>query len=171
MNIKDYLHLYLGCEVIITEHWSCAGAFTYKAGEVLKLTPGLLELMHNTHNSVQASPLLRPLSDMTEEELREAMTICYRSVYSSEPSFDSIEMVEDESGGGLKATEHPEWAYGLTITLDGPMFSANGRFLNIPVFDVTRYLLSRGFDLFGLIDAGLALDKTKCDTLTDKQAV
>ena len=28
-------------------------------------------------------------------------------------------------------------------------------------FEITRYLLSRHFDLFGLIEAGLAIDKTK----------
>lgn len=28
-------------------------------------------------------------------------------------------------------------------------------------FEITRYLLSKGFDLFGLIEAGLAIDKTK----------
>lgn len=28
-------------------------------------------------------------------------------------------------------------------------------------FEITRYLLSKGFDLFGLIEAGLAIDSTK----------
>lgn len=153
MNIIDYLHLYLGRDVRAGVKYTAKLAIESGEDEI-----GLKRVLHQPD---VFKLLLRPLSDMTEEELREAMTICYRSVYSSEPSFDSVEMILDESGGGLKAIEHPKWEYGLTVTLDGVMFSTNGQFLNIPVFDVTRYLLSKGFDLFGLIDAGLAIDKTK----------
>ena len=60
--------------------------------------------------------ILRPLSDMTEEEKNE---------------------------------------YLLIGTDSSTRFEHNAR--------RTQYLLSKGFDLFGLIDAGLAIDKTKLD--------
>jgi hypothetical protein len=82
-DIKDYLHLYLGCECINEE--GKIGRFS--GIDVCKL-------------------LLRPLSDMTQEEFR----------------------------------------------IDCNLINPVERF---------RFRLSKGFDLFGLIDAGLALDATK----------
>lgn len=61
-------------------------------------------------------PILRPLSDMTEEESNE------------------VQCAVDKNGIGFYPTEHAE---------------------------IVRYLLSLQFDLFGWIDAGLAIDKTK----------
>lgn len=96
-DIKDYLHLYLGCQVLID-------------GETLVTLVGFshtydIELYVNNqwlHHRF-CKLLLRPLSDMTDEEMDEV------------------------------------W-YGPS--------------------ERTRYLLSKGFDLFGLIEAGLAIDAT-----------
>lgn len=64
----------------------------------------------------EVKPILRPLSDMTEEEY---MEVQYRV---------------DKIGLGYDAQQGAE---------------------------ITRYLLSKHFDLFGWIPAGLAIDKTK----------
>jgi hypothetical protein len=40
------------------------------------------------------------------------------------------------------------------------MFSANGSFLSVSPFTTTKYLLSKCFDLFNLIEVGLAIDAT-----------
>lgn len=74
-------------------------------------------------------PILRPLSDMTEEEGLEIFEL-----YADKPYLASIashESLIEWLGGRVGSPAH--W----------------------------RYLLSRGFDLFGWIDAGLAIDKTK----------
>ena len=59
--------------------------------------------------------LLRPLSDMTEEERCEVSTL-------------------------VPPDESPYWVKNIA--------------------EVTKWYLDRGFDLFGLIEAGLAIDKT-----------
>ena len=109
-KIEDYLHLYIGRECKYQEHneksdW-CIG----------KITPAII-----TPNRIHSvKPILRPLSDMTEEEKNE---------------------------------------YLLTGTDSSTRFEHNAR--------RTQYLLSKGFDLFGLIDAGLAINK---NTIAEKKS-
>lgn len=105
-DIKDYLHLYLGCDAVdhtgwkTTVEWSDIGY------------PDQIKQL-----------ILRPLSDITEKE------------------------VED-----------------LRFNMPGGVTVPNDR----QALDITphqvKYLLSLGFDLFNLIDEGLAIDKT---TLTN----
>ncbi len=99
MNIKDYLHLYLGCDMLDISDNS-----TYT------LHPEMLYASIKDGDK----PILRPLSDMTEDE---------------------SEFVADAA-----------WQGKPTIYMNA---------------EITAYLLSKHFDLFGLIEAGLAIDKTK----------
>lgn len=62
-DIKDYLHFYLGCEIY-------ADGF-----QVRKLTP--LVLMEYSEHYYPYKPILRQLSDMTEEELQECGNLVY----------------------------------------------------------------------------------------------
>lgn len=103
-NTKDYLHLYLGCEVVIekSSYW-CVHEFDYHKGEKRLLLPSVLTWVRN--NEMIVKPILRPLSDMTEEE-------------------DAIDC-------------------------------------DLSPAEKFRFRLSKDFDLFGLIEAGLAIDKTK----------
>lgn len=109
-DIKDYLHLYLGCEICKADG---SGNF--------KLTPHTLSQMNlpnTTPDIKKGKPILRPLSSMTEEELS-AMESIY-GFYASKP-------------------------YAERLGTDA---------------EVTRHLLSKGFDLFNLIPEGLAIDST-----------
>jgi hypothetical protein len=145
MNIKDYIHLYIGCE--------CLYDWTYYNETDLfgKVTSKIIEDVRSPHlsgASTNVRPLLRPLSDMTEEE---AVAL----VFAAEGAKSEFIQWHTESGeiGGKpfgfewqsdhyrKGQRHNTWYES---------FEPEG----------TRYLLSRGFDLFGLIAAGLALDKT-----------
>lgn len=111
-DIKDYLHLYLGCEII---------THSVDGKQVAKqiLNTSWLDEIQRGYNPVK--PILRPLSNMTEEEGKEA------------------ESAWNEFMG-----------FGETIS----------RGMNCAHANRIKYLLSKGFDLFGLIEAGLALDKT-----------
>jgi len=98
-NLKDYLPFHLGCEMMYaTHHEPQSKTYTLKI-------ESLAEALH-----FGDIPILRPLSDMTEEE-------------------------KIESG---KLYKHLS-----------------------PNYEQFRWLLSKSFDLFGLIDAGLAIDKIK----------
>jgi hypothetical protein len=126
MNLKDYLHLYLGCEVEFglnlnnlrrgtfigfVDYNRIDARIAFRAGPEGRVNVFLLK------------PILRPLSDLTEEEMKEVCRF----------TRDAQAYKEFDSAVGKE--------------------SINA--------EVALYLLSKHFDLFGLIDAGLALDKTK----------
>jgi hypothetical protein len=115
MNIKDYLHLYLGCSAM----------FDNRIWKINKIGAGIVRLIRRDGSYGKwvechyedCQLILRPLSSMTEDEKKE---------------LDAIEK---------NGSSYPTVAYALA-----PCFA---------------WLLSKHFDLFGLIDAGLAIDKTK----------
>lgn len=111
-DIKEYLHLYIGQEII------------HNGGikeDAIELTPFILRQFYDFLRQIHDYKLLlRPLSDMTEQDMR----IC-----------------ELEDRGYTKS-----------------MLKENMELLLTPTMFL--YLLKQGFDLFGLIDARLAIDKT-----------
>lgn len=106
-EIKDYLHLYLGCECKTPEG-------------VMQLMAVYIDSLPIFYDSVEdtrfedITPLLRPLSDITEEEIKKLRSFNHYSNHTNR------------------------------LTPEG-----------------VRYLLSKFFDLFGLIESGLAIDKSK----------
>lgn len=105
-NLKDVIHLYIGCEVKKSNKTEDDIVDTYA------LTPEVLWYAIEQEDK----PLLRPLSDMTDEETRQYKNIRIK------------------------------------------FYSDNECEKNAARF---QWLLSRHFDLFGLIESGQALDKTK----------
>ena len=126
-EIKDYLHLYLGCDVQYT--------FKSEYSDVVELRIGILESIDRNGNCVithkdkdgkiihaftrlhigSFKPILRPLSSMTPKEKLE-----------------------------LSRLNLSEWSADLV------------KYQAIR----TKWYLSKQFDLFGLIEAGLAIDAT-----------
>jgi hypothetical protein len=126
-QIKNYLHLYLGCEAIIhfmNEDIVCEIITVSNGGAFLsgKSKDGKAVNRHGAVDGVK--PILRPLSDMAKDEMDRCMEI--KSV----------------STGGIVIRD-------VIISVSDP--------------EITRYLLSKGFDLFNLIPEGLALDKNTLD--------
>jgi hypothetical protein len=112
MNMKDYLHLYLGCQFEYT---------IIMADKTLLKQEGVFYLDYQflykwSVDYIKIKPILRPLSDMTDKEYQEVSYL------------------------HLPVKEFGEY-----------QFSA----------EMYKYLLSKHFDLFGLIEAGFAIDKTK----------
>ena len=89
----------------------------------------------------EVKPILRPLSDMTEDEARSVWGKCYG----------------DDFGDG-------ECLLHLIATVDSDERNDSEFDVLLGYPDGWRYLLSRHFDLFGWIAAGLAIDKTKIET-------
>ncbi len=123
-NIKDYLYLYLGSK-IKCQRMGETGESVEMTGISWDGTQNITWVYFEDQEDSYAHlddvfPILRPLSDITEEE----------EVYDEEhhPNDDIY------SGGKWVSFNHQG-----TRTL---------------------WLLKQGFDLFGLIDAGLAIDKT-----------
>lgn len=88
-------------------------------------------------------PILRPLSDLTEDEATKLYTLLHggRGPSRNDGFLSCLDYFKDES----------TWTFREITLVIG--FAAGW-----------RYLLSIGIDLFGWIDAGLALDKTKIKT-------
>lgn len=148
-NIKDYLHLYLGCDCIVT-------LFNNPEPKDLILTPTVVKSYYsNVITGIK--PILRRLSDITDAEFN--FLVKERFQYSR---FIKT-MVENESiiepaaiyFKGLKDIGGRE----IETQCTQPMSSLNpAQFL---------YLLSIGIDLFGLIEAGLAIDATMLNQGTE----
>jgi hypothetical protein len=116
-ELKDYLHLYLGCE--IRYHSRLSNTW----GAWIKMTYSDLELAINHIGFGEKIELaLRPLSDMTEEELSDI----------------------------IATKEHFNRGYSVEEFIVG--WKAFGA-------ETFRYLISKHFDLFGLIESGLAIVK------------
>lgn len=87
-------------------------------------------------------PILRKLSDMTEEEAKELLRIRHpKGIYERHSSL-CIDYYWQE--GHLP--QGKKYEYQMDLSEATP--------------DQFHYLLSRGFDLFGLCEAGLAIDKS-----------
>jgi hypothetical protein len=114
MEIKDYLHLYLGANC---KYKRTMGISSWKGG-VLDTT-----MFKSALDALRiVKPILRPLSDMTEEEFE-----IWDNGVTGKLRSGTHDLIEEEA---LK----------------------------------THFLLSKHFDLFGLIDAGLAIDETPLPT-------
>lgn len=120
-DIKDYLHLYLGCD--------CD-----RSGRLERIDYSFLVWCENNHRLKDVKPILRALSDMTEEEIQTLYGI-YNSGKECKPHL-------------LKTWySNFNWHYA-----DASQHRVR--------FDAIPFLLSRGFDLFNLIPDGLAINKS-----------
>lgn len=137
-ELKDYLHLYLGCEIIGT-YRDASGSKGYLTGitnggcdcEIqFILEDGInVEEEPYINDIAQVKPILRPLSDMTEDEENEI-----------EGEYGSYGLGEKHLCNALKNHD-----LRYVKKLD-------------EAFGLIHYLLSKSFDIFGLIEAGLAID-------------
>lgn len=133
-ELKDYLHLYLGCNVIISESYHngiialLVGInHTYGVVECVLESPEWYEYhTYKSFNDFQVKPILRPLSDITGDELIQ---------------YGKIEFPDMKGRFDLK---------GLREVVMHAYYEP----------ETFKWLLSKNFDLFGLIEAGLAIDKT-----------
>lgn len=132
-KIEDYIHLYIGCDV----QWTRSDG----AKLISKLTlsdAGWLKRRDDV------KLLLRPLSSITKEEAIMLADIIHPESKGNHPD----DVIND-----------PDLLPSVTRNL-----TANrAKFYASVSFEMTRFLLSKSFDIFGLIDANFALDATKIE--------
>jgi hypothetical protein len=130
IKFKDVAHLYLGCEVLYENyiHIFCGISKPYKTNDktipTISVRPnenGFRSTIYSFEGFDKIKPILRPLSDMTEDECDEYNRLSETCYSVANKLWDQI---RQESS-------------------------------------ITKFLLSKYFDLFSLIEAGLAIDKTK----------
>lgn len=170
-DIKDYLHLYLGCEVIIkpADDDRRIGLFIGYADE--HRLSARIKFRSNTPegrvNLLFLKPILRPLSDMTDEEVLELCKVA------------SPEIFGDYRFSKWKAERSPheichwtvsnknslDWFNVSSADGDVDIYGKDGEFDPTNIDSNYRFwYLKKGFDLFGLIESGLAINKTKLNS-------
>lgn len=140
-KIEDYLHLHLGCEIVFEKsNYYFVHNFGIHNGDVNILTASLLHCIKFHSEGLIYKIRLRPLSDMTEEEAIELAQI------------QKYNIPEDE---GVREEL-------ISIYSDDGELRLGTHYLPISMYkDGLLWLLKHGFDLFGQIDLGIAIDKTK----------
>jgi len=199
-ELKDYIHFYLGCEVeyegilngkemgeelkankhdvfYIPKVEAVRGVKRGYLKEIRQNIDGSRKYrignrgLQSHYSCKRFKPALRPLSDMTEEEMSVLVQILFSDVDDKiDPEelqlemfyWDNATMVDGDIQ--VRANISCRCFQGqLAIRECGSMQLFDDdkgspvRLNNIP--EGTRYLLSKRFDLFGLIEAGLAIKK------------
>ena len=173
------LAMYMGCEVY-AETPTSYGAVHVRKGrfvgirptEKRRINPILVDVETESGGVIdmyffpaQLKPILRPLSDMTDDELLEFAKICsgadsFRIGKAVANNYKLVICIFGEGFGksveNLMVSERGETWYTSYFNDD-----ENGGRNVINQHQQTIWLLSRHFDIFGWISAGLALDKTK----------
>ncbi len=172
IKFSEVAHLYLGCELIGSYRLEPRKGYLTgitNGGEDVEIQffeeDGINVFESPEHNTVdEIKPILRPLSDMKIEE----GAWCLKETYFSHveyPIKDFYLEFVGEKQNNPRIQINNDWFYNdLTFGNNGSIWStrdvipANTK-IKATVFS---YLLKQGFDLFGLIENGEALDKTKC---------
>lgn len=131
IQFKEVAKHYIGCDVIDEEN--NRGTFWgYKTSMADHALVDCKKQVPYVVSIEKIKPVLRPLNDMTEEEQRQSYVL---------------------------AGWEPEYSYEM---LDEPDRKEETNLISlIGRPNVWNYLLSKHFDLFGLIESGEAVDKTK----------
>lgn len=131
-KIEDYLHLYLGCECKIVGHKEVD--YIRMVNETgLSICTGANNVgVQLWYKSNVCKPILRPLSDITEEELKEYL---------------SFRDAANDMGIGK---------YGINMGSHTGLSEGAG----------CLWLTKHGFDIFFLIESGLAIDKSTLNQTT-----
>lgn len=172
-ELKDYLHLYLGCEC---NHPSDLAPFLFVGinSDGKPLLKG--DWSGGTHNITQIGWVewgdfkltLRPLSDMTDEEVMEICRVASPEVWG-DYRFNKWE---------VKKSPHKElFHWDVTNKGTTDVFCVSSIDGDVDVYcdggidptcidsNYRFWYLRKGFDIFDLIEEGLAIDKTKNNTL------
>jgi hypothetical protein len=153
-KIEDYLHLYIGCKLK-----GPTGTVTLMSviAELPCTNWGIAVLNGNqSYTTVLGDykPVLRPLSTITGDEAKE----CYKlNPYSKGEWLIEKVIVRENIKGYMPNIVDVHWK-GKEGTTDYAC-GVDVMFFNKLNPEQHRYLLSKHFDLFGLIEAGLAIAK------------
>ena len=177
-KIEDYLHLYLGCKVKFGYKLEKTGRMVglNKKGWQVEEVGGVFGIVHAVREEL-LKPILRPLTDITADEADYFAWLCMDSEHHLDPD---CRITQEDIQTDLHTNDNATMLDGdveVYIEVSAGCFSGavviktdgsiqvydedDEKYL--PVDNIAHkvaYLLSRGFDLFGLIPAGLAIDST-----------
>lgn len=173
---KDYLHLYLGCECVMEISSYHAVHELHLSKKVpFVLTGKLLHYFSDTTTKAVIKPILRPLQYAEKDEIEHIIWLVNDSAVHLD---DDSRISKEEASNSIDVIEPDDNAIVVYFTIrcfEGKLYLSNHSGL-LRMYDeedkeqpiefkpeLFRYLLSKRFDLFGLIDAGLAINKTQIE--------
>ncbi len=183
-KLEDYLHLYLGCEVqFVFETRSEYPHLKHdlRIGQMVGIKKNgyakRVEIImdNGTFHDVafeEAKLVLRPLSDIKEEEVLKMCSIVSPTIFGDfryNKWKVAIEREWDSAQKNYTVVREGDSHSFEVDCIDGDIFLWDEhQYIDAPYmnFNYKFEYLKKGFDIFGLIEAGLAVDKT---TLTPNQ--
>lgn len=179
-NIRDFIHLYLGCEVeghrdqlTLSKIIGLRGNLVYLSPHEYQ-TPNCDKVFTRPEMYVSSQfvkPILRPLSDMTEDERKELWRLVFsqghgRNFSEAAKTFTGrVVFIDEKTYYNVPRHVMMQGVERLAIESDGTIWADcdlhNWRHNQ---HETTRWLLSKGFDLFNLIPDGLAIDRKTLKT-------
>lgn len=178
-ELKDYLHLYMTYNerilFIEKSNYYFVHEHSIHKGDSVLLMPHIIAALDLHGKGVEVRLILRPLESMTNKEVNEIASIilrkdvsCGRIEWSKERDWCCAYWKKEESID----TQYDFVEMGMHISNIGNNFridhvwnyiNGNGVGVTHEILhnhhEITKYLLSKYFDIFGLIDAGLAIEK------------
>ena len=142
-EFKDVAHLYLGVEVVNTIGKHMGKIVSVSIDGTATINP-LDEFKPRVIILNSLKPILRPLSDITNDEFYELSEILEQCDYGA---------VFQEYNDGKTGVGYM-WQEGMA----GLILNSDAGQYFVKIFP---FLLSRSFDLFGLIESGEAINKAK----------
>lgn len=185
-ELKDVLHFYSGCEIncYFDEErieLDCTGILKsvnviWKNGDVpwpLKVSVVRLPGHEYSYRADRrfhwdiVRPILRPLSDMKIEE----GIWCLKQTFFDHINYPvcdfRLELVGENKQNPRISIDNSHYICSLTFGANGAIWNHTETNYKIRS-EIFLYLLKQGFDLFGLIESGEAIDKTKINEVTRK---
>lgn len=168
-EIKDYQHLFLGSEVKALD----GGTMMYYLCGIDRDGTPIFKTQQGGYVTYLSNwkLVLRPLSDMTEEEALKICSIVSPTIFgdyrykkwtvSKDRDWDYSQKYYDVKREGDSHSFTVDCIDGDVLLYDDNTY-IDAPFMN---FNYKFEYLKMHFDLFGLIDAGLAIDKTKINLL------
>lgn len=190
-RISDYLHLYKGCKVVDVREGMTEEEIWETEAELMGVVENQAHLLHDAtgsagrayigHYSKYIKPILRPLSDITEEDFYSFFSTTddyilvkatinrlwcaghydkkeYDERVAEELPVDSVDLIYDleeaDHANVFSSTKQGDLAHGCSDEMRW--------FMDIETLAAWHtHLRKRGIDVDGLIKSGLAIDKTK----------
>jgi hypothetical protein len=170
-QIKDYLQLYLGCDCSVQGEEEVKKITGISYDDTQRIWWAYFENQENGYAIIDdVAPILRPLSDMTEDEALKLCSIVSPTIFgdfrykkwivTKEREWDStqknytVKREGDDHSFEVDCLDGDILLWEDNKMIDSPYMDFNYRF---------EYL-KMGFDIFGLIESGLAIDATKLKT-------
>lgn len=162
MKLQDYLHYYIGCKVMAAPYGGQQKR--YEEGKLVGINVyDIANVKLNNWQSVAdiniecVKPILRRLADLTRDEMK----IIWNAIIGRPfPDTGNILWFDKETSTSCKRWGMMSGVDRVGIELNGNVWAdCDLSHIKFNPNLIAHFLIKQGFDIFGLIDAGLAIDQ------------